>query len=218
VSLKYSKAAVELGKRLVAQLDTGDDLLASWMAHDVAERITLAEQAPDEHKAAARESCAAAISTLWHYRAALPPHLKPLGKLEPVLRTLASLDTDRTKHRYFPQALQEAATADADGTIKEQIDLAVSLDYTARQLVQFALRTAADDAATDAAPWVKLAREAGADTSPEEFVVEWVLQGKPRTSDDERYKADLRRKIEKIEGFIESAKAMIISLRAQTND
>ena len=39
VSLARSEAVIELGKKLVAQLDADDDLLASWMAHDIAARM-----------------------------------------------------------------------------------------------------------------------------------------------------------------------------------
>ena len=130
MSLTYSKAALELGKRLVADLEASDDLLASWMAHDVAQRMIIAEEAADENKTAAQEACALAIGRLWQYRGALPPHLRPLGQLEPVLRTLASLDVTKTTHRYFPPVLREAATADVKGDTKQALEFAINLDYT----------------------------------------------------------------------------------------
>lgn len=161
MSLTRSEAVIQLGKRLVQQLDAGDDLLASWMAHDIAQRIEVAQTAPPEEKDEARNACAKAIFELWEHRSALPKHLRPMGKLEPVIRTIASLDVDQTDHRYYPEALREAAIAEADDATKQWLELAIGLDYSARVLIQFALRSAARSTVSDAESWVRLAREAG---------------------------------------------------------
>jgi hypothetical protein len=111
VSLTRSKALLELGQRLVDQLGAGDDLLASWMAHYVAERIEAAENASAEDRGPAQDACAKAILDLWQHRNALPGHLRPLGKLEPVVQAIATLDLDESDYRYYPHALREGATA-----------------------------------------------------------------------------------------------------------
>ena len=51
---------VNLGRRLVAQLDCKDDLLASWMSHYIAELIDNVEKAPADMRTAAQQACAAA--------------------------------------------------------------------------------------------------------------------------------------------------------------
>jgi hypothetical protein len=89
---------LELGKRLVSQLDAADDFLASWMAHYIAQRINDAEKAPDEARAEATDSCAKAILEIWEHRSSLPNQVRPLRDLGPVLRTLASLDVDQTQY------------------------------------------------------------------------------------------------------------------------
>lgn len=57
-SLERSSAVIDLGKRLVTQLKLGDDDLAQWMAHALAERIKDAENAllrkESQHKAPVR--------------------------------------------------------------------------------------------------------------------------------------------------------------------
>lgn len=206
MSLTRSKAVLDLGKQLVAQLDTDDDLLASWMAHDIAQRIEAAEKAPEKAKAVAQDACAKAILDLWKYRGALPSHLRPLGELEPVLRTLVSLDVDRTDYRYYPQALREAATADADEATKQWLDLAIGLDYTARLLIQFALRSAAHHAASQAEPWVELARQAGADNGTEEIVIKFILRGdETEVEGGNKQNNALRDKLERLKAFSELA-------------
>lgn len=216
MSLTRSKAVLELGKRLVAQLEADDDLLASWMAHDIAQRIEAAERAPVEAKAAAQDACAKAILELWRYRSALPSHLRPLGELEPALRTLASLDVDQTDYRYYPQALRAAATADADEATKQWLELAIGLDYSARLLIQFALRSAAHRAASNADPWVELAQKAGADEGIEGAIVKIILGGDSASDANENEQdAALSDRISRLESVATMANSLARDLRAQ---
>lgn len=216
MSLTRSKAILELGKRLVAQLNTDDDLLASWMAHDIAQRIDAAEKAPTETKATAQDACAKAILELWRYRHALPGHLRPFGELDPLLRTLTSLDVDHTDYRYCAPALRKAATADADGVTKQWLELAIGLDQTARLLIQFALRSAARNAASKAKPWVELALQAGADESAEEIIIKFVLRGDGAAEVDEDMQDDvLLDKLSQVESFANLATSLVRDFQAQ---
>lgn len=215
MSLTRSRAVLELGKRLVAQLDADDDLLSSWMAHDIAQRIEAAEKAPTEAQAAAHDACAKAILELWRHRDAFPRCAGPLEELEPVVRTLASLDVDRTKYRYFPEALREAATADTDEITKRWLDLAIGLDYTARLLIQFALRSAAHRAASRAESWIELAQQAGADEGAERGVVRFVLGDDEGGKANEDQNADLRDKLSRLESLAELATALATDLRTR---
>lgn len=219
MSLTRSKAVLELGKRLVAQLDVEDDFLASWMAHDVAQRIDAAEKAPANAEAPARDACAKAILELWQRRSVLPSHLRPFRELDPVLRTLTSLDPDQTDHRYYAAALREAATADTAEETKQWLDLAIGLDHAARLLIQFALRTAVHCAATDAEPWVELAREAGADARPEDTVIRFILEkdGTARIEQTDKSGQDdaLRDKLSRLESFADAAASLANELRSQ---
>ena len=214
MSLTRSSAVLELGKRLVSQLDVADDLLASWMAHYIAQRIKETEEAPEEAKAAASDSCAKAVLEIWQHRSSLPEQLRPLRDLEPVLRTIASLDVDQTDYRYYPEVLREAATADADEDAKKWLTLATGLDYSARLLMQFVLQSAAHNAASQAAPWVELARHAGAGEDAERTVVTFILE-----NDDagrmSRSEASLKDRISRLERFAGLAQTVAAELRAQ---
>lgn len=212
MSLTRSEAVIQLGKRLVQQLDAGDDLLASWMAHDIAQRIEVAQTAPPEEKDEARNACAKAIFELWEHRSALPKHLRPMGKLEPVIRTIASLDVDQTDHRYYPEALREAAIAEADDATKQWLELAIGLDYSARVLIQFALRSAARSTASDAESWVRLAREAGTGEGTEAPVVRFILE-KDLYGDTVDDNAEWEERLSRIEGFAEFSSGLARELR-----
>lgn len=216
VSLTRSEAVLELGKRLVAQLDADGDLLASWMAHYVAQLIEAAEKASPEVQGAAQTACAQAILELWEHRSALPSHLRPLGELEPIQRTLASLDVDRTDYRYHPPTLLKAATADADEDAKRWLDLALGIDYTARVLIQFALRTAAERAASQAEPWVELARDAGADEGPKSIVIRFVqgVDEEGKTAEDEQDRA-LMNTLSRLENFGRLATSLVSGVRKE---
>lgn len=220
VSLTRSSAILELGKRLVDELDVADDHLASWMAHFVAQRMKEAEAAPDHHaRSIALDNCAKAILEIWRHRSSLPDGTRPLEDLEPVLRVLLSLDVDQTDYRYYRQALRKAATADVEGTSKQWLDLAIGLDYSARMLVQFALRSAAHNAASQADEWVELALQAGADSRHERAVVRFVLEGDDagtvKAEGANTTKSALEDRAARLENFANLAAAMAAELRAR---
>ena len=205
---------LELGKRLVSQLDASDDFLASWMAHHVAQRIKDAEESPKEGRAAATEACAKAILELWEHRSALPDQARPLRDLDPVMRTLASLDVDQTRFRYHPELLREVEMAAADEGAKKWLELAIGLDHSARLLIQFVLRAAAQEATARAKPWVELAASAGANDYAERSVVKFILD----TDDETRESASesaLRDRLVRLESFVGLAKVVIGEIRAQ---
>ena len=63
-----------LGKALVEELglEPGVDTLARWMAHYIAEKITLAKNAHGDEKIKAEQQCFDAILKLWQHRSRLP--------------------------------------------------------------------------------------------------------------------------------------------------
>lgn len=216
MSLTRSSAVLELGKKIVAQLDGKDDLLASWMAHYIAQRIEEAENASAEAKPTAEDACAKAILELWRYRSSLPNPLRPFGELEPIQRTLASLDVDETDYRYHPTILREAATADADDDAKQWLELAIELDYSARLLIQSALRAAAQRASSQAEPWVELARRSGADEGVERAIVKFVRGADEETEADRNgLHAELLEQVSRLEEFAELAMLIASNLRAE---
>ncbi len=215
-SLDRSKAVIDLGKRLVTELNLGDDLLARWMAHVVAERMDAAERASPEVRALAQDTCRQTIFSLWEHRNSLPSHIRPFRELEPLLRTLASLDVDSgDRFRYFLRDPSNEELEGAEVAGKRLLDAAVNLDYSARALIQYLLSTAAKDAAEKAIPWLDAAIGAEADAVLESRIVEFVSGGAKAPGADEVARKALLDKIEKLETFAQLATAVAAELRSQ---
>lgn len=216
MSLTRSKAIVELGKRLVAELNTDEDLLASWMIHDIAEKIAATETAKGKAKTAAEAACANAILLLWEHRDSLPRRLRPFRDLEPALRTLASLDTDRKENRYFASYLRATEDVEPDEPARTWLSLATSLDHTARILISLSLREAAGTAATNAIPWVTLAQEAGTQEEVDEPLIRFVLDPDERIdSESELAIRKMKDKLAKLEEFMRLAAVIADELRVR---
>ncbi len=215
-SLDRSRAVVEFGKRIVAQLKLGDDLLSQWMAHFIAERMDAAERAGPEERISAQDACAQSIYQLWDHRNSLPAHIRPFMALEPLLKTLASLDVDSGRRfRFFPETpAQEELVADVESS-KRALDVAVSLDGAARVLIQYFLAAAAEEAADKALPWLAAAIDADADTVLELRVVEFVSAGISVPGADEVGRMALEDKVKKLEIFIELASAVTSDLKGR---
>jgi hypothetical protein len=215
-SLMPTKSVLQLGKALVVQLKTEDDLLASWMAHYVAERIGEAEDATGDAKVVAEEAAARAILELWSYRNYLPAHLRPFDKLEPIQRVLSSFDTEETDYRYYPAVLREVAPADADEDVKKCLDIAIGLDYSARILIKTFLRTAAKSASDQAEPWIQLVLEMGVDGGIERDIVDFV-RGVNKEDAENQGRIDAVRsdQISRLGTFAELAALIAKELRAE---
>lgn len=211
-----SKAVIDLGKQLVTELDLDDDLLAQWMAHVIAERMDAAERASPEERASAQDTCRQAIFSLWEQRNSLPSHMQPFRELEPLLRTLASLNVDSgVRFRYFPR---HPSDEELEGTVeagKQFLDAAVNLDYSARVLIQYLLSAAAKEAAEKAIPWLDAAIDAEADAVLELRIVEFVSGGAKAPGAEEVARKALLDKIEKLEMFAQLATTVAAEFRSQ---
>lgn len=216
-SSERSKSVIELGKRLVDHLALSDDLLAQWMAHDIAERMDAVERAGPEAPTWLREECAKSITTLWAHRHELPPHLRAFRELEPLIQTLVSLDVDKGEdYRYFGSTLRGAAIDDTEGETKEWLNLAFDLDYSARVLIQHALRSAGSTAVSKTAPWVEAALNAGVDVAAEQIALKLLLDDFYDSAETECIvQKALGDKIDRLERFAKLANTVAADMRKQ---
>lgn len=215
-SLERSRAVIELGKRLIAQLKLGDDETTQWMAHVLAERIHDAEKAPPEDRVTAQNSCAELVFQLWARRYSLPAGLRPLKKLEPLLRTLDKLDASNGPRFRFMH--EPPADVEVEEDVAKMLNLAVKLDDAARILVQYFLAMAAEQASEESKPWIKSATDAVADVTLEARIVNFVDSGLDCSSDDAKFAREtLKNKIQKLEMFASLAASHAADLRATHN-
>lgn len=208
MSLTRSDAVIALGKRLVASLQAQDDLLGGWMAHYLATLITAAETASPEKRAEACAACSAAVLEIWRHRNTLPSHMRPLGELEPILATLDSLGSDPDSFRYHAPTLKSVALAKTEGATKQWLELALGLDYSARALIDAALRAAAASSQNSAEEWVELARQAGGDEGREVALLGFLDPDfNVKGVEVRRQQSDLEDQVRRLRSFAEMANA-----------
>lgn len=204
-SLDRSKAVIELGKRIVAGLKLGDDLTAQWMAHLVAEKISAAEDAPETVRDAAVTECVDVILKLWAHRYTLPPYMRPLRELDPLLRTLNSLGVNEADElRFFarPPSSEELEGATEDE--KKLFEFAIGIDHAARELIRHALSVAAERSIDVVKPWLEEAVKGSLEATVELRISRFVAEGLLDSQEKAKQQAMLDR-INRLENFAKAA-------------
>lgn len=204
-SLDRSKAVIELGKRIVAGLKLGDDVTAQWIAHMVAERISAAEHASEDARDAAIAECVDVVLKLWAHRYTLPPYMRPLRELDPLLRTLNSLGVNRDDELRFFSRLPNSEELDgATEDEKKLFEFAIGIDHAARELIRHALSIAARRSVDVVKPWLEEAFKGSLEATVElrisRFVAEDFLKGQEKA----KQQANLDR-INRLENFANAA-------------
>lgn len=212
-SLDRSKAVIELGKRIVAGLMLGDDVTAQWMAHLVAEKISAAEEASETVRDSAVAECLDVILKLWAHRYTLPPYMRPLRELDPLLRTLNSLGVNEADElRFFarPPTSEELEGASEDE--KELFEFAIGIDQAARELIRYALSVAAERSVSVVNPWLEEIVKGGLEATVELRVSRFVAGGLLKSKEQAKQQAMLDR-IGRLESFAEAAMFLAADMR-----
>ena len=213
-SLDRSKAVIELGKRIVAGLMLGDDVTAQWMAHLVAEKIFAAEDASETVRDSAVAECVDVILKLWAHRYTLPPYMRPLRELDPLLRTLNSLGVNEADElRFFarPPTSEELEGASEDE--KELFEFAIGIDQAARELIRYALSVAAERSVSVVNPWLEEVVKGGLEATVELRVSRFVAGGLLKSKEQAKQQAMLDR-IGRLESFAEAAMFLAADMRS----
>lgn len=204
-SLDRSKAVIELGRRIVSGLKLGDDVTAQWMAHLVAEKISAAEQASETAQDAAVADCVEVVLKLWAHRYTLPPYMRPLRELDPLLRTLNSLGVNEgSELRFFarPPSSEELEGATEDE--KELFEFAIGIDHVARELIRHALCLAAERSVDVVKPWLEEAFKGSLEAPVELRISRFVAEGLLKGQEKAKQQAMLDR-IDRLESFANAA-------------
>lgn len=204
-SLDRSKAVIELGKRVVDGLKLGDDVTAQWMAHLVAEKISAAEQASGTARDAAVAECVDVILKLWAHRYTLPPYMRPLRELDPLLRTLKSLSVDETDGlRFFSRLPSSEELEGAAEDEKKLFEFAISIDHAAREVIRHALSVASERSVDLVKPWLEDAFKGNLDVTVELRIATFAAEGLLKGQDVAKQQAMLGR-IDRLESFASAA-------------
>lgn len=212
-SLDRSKAVIELGKRIVAGLKLCDDVTAQWMAHLVAEKIAAVEHASETARDAAVAECISVILKLWAHRYTLPPYMRPLRELDPLLRTLNSLGVNEEDElRFFarPPSSEELEGATEDE--KKLFEFAIGIDHAARELIRHALSVAAERSVDVVKPWLEEAVKGGLEAAVELRISRFVAEGLLKGQDKAKQQAMLDR-INRLQSFANAALLLASEMR-----
>ncbi len=132
------------------------------MVHHIAGLIHDAEHANCEEKPDKVRLCCEAILNFWSHRYALQIGARPCGELEPILRTLESLDPEAKFPRYARSVSGAVDNEQEKGETKSWLELVDGLDYSAKVLIRYCLTQATETTINKSAQWVALAKAAGA--------------------------------------------------------
>lgn len=204
-SLDRSKAVIEVGKQIVAGLKLGNDVTAQWMAHLVAEKISAAENGTETARDIAAAECVDVILKLWTHRYTLPPYMRPLRELDPLLRTLNSLGVNETDElRFFsrPPSCEELEGATEDE--KKLFEFAIGIDRVARELIRNAVSVAAERSVEVVKSWLEEAFKGNLESTVELHISRFVEDGKQKTQDKAKQQAAIDR-IDRLESFAYAA-------------
>ena len=206
-----------LGRKLVEELGEGPrvDTLSRWMAHYVAELIDAAENAPAGERATSRRRCFDAILELWSYRAELPDGRRPFENLEPIARTLESLDPDSEIPRYYRSVRRTIDDKENGSDTQTVLDFVDRIDSAARILISYALAEAVRSAMDESKEWVALARHAGVDAGFVDMMNPVGSGGGKQPDETERERRRLSEHVERLEAFARISARVTDDLRAR---
>lgn len=207
---------INLGKFFVQELklDPGVDTFSKWMAHYIAEKMVLAEQAPSgKDKKEAEKECFETILNLWKHRWSLASGRRPLENFEPILKTLERLNPEEQEPFFYSSLNHELLELEKDNPdLKEVIaytNMALQIDKTARIWIEFVLNQAALNAKSEKTK-AFLKSAANIHDNDDVTAIQIVLDGDPASSwpdyiDDnfqKKYQIEkLERRIEELEKF-----------------
>ncbi|MDE5437591.1 hypothetical protein KRE47_08140 [Elizabethkingia meningoseptica] len=148
-NLELQEKILNLGKLFVKELklEPGVDTFSRWMAHYLAEKITIAEQSKGTKKKTAEKVCFDVILKLWEHRHTLPSGKRPFEGFEPILDTLSKLNPDREESYFYNsfryQDKEESENYDSN-SVKKWMNIAEEIDKTARVWIEYALSQASN--------------------------------------------------------------------------
>ena len=140
---------INLGKALVEELglNPGVDTLARWMAHYIAEQMTIAENATGDDKIRAEQHCFETILKLWEHRSSLPNGRRPFESFEPIFQTLERLDPENKQPYYFNNIIGNSSehdkTCKVSASVEQWLDVAAGIDRVVRIWLDYVFKQAA---------------------------------------------------------------------------
>lgn len=133
------------------------------MAHYVAELIIDVEKSEVKDRPEKLSKCFDAILKLWEHRYKWPQEKQPFRNIIPVFEAIKNLDPHTDSTMYFHHKEMHAEKIEQEIETNNWLELARSLDYSARILIRFCLKQASQYALDQSMFWTELAGQADLD-------------------------------------------------------
>lgn len=169
--------------------------------------------APETVRDAAVAECVDLIQKLWAHRYTLPPYMRPLRELDPLLRTLNSLGVNEADElRFFarPPSSEELEGATEDE--KKLFEFAIGIDYAARELLRHALCVAAERSVDVVKPWLEETVKGSLDATVELRISRFVAEGLLKSQEKAKQQA-IRDRIDRLENFAKATLSLAGDMR-----
>ena len=207
------KDVVQLGKKLVEELELGDDITSQWMAVYISEQINKSRNASGEDKDIAEKRCYDAILGLWEKRYAMQKGSRPFEDLESIVRIIESLNPDKNSFHYFHSVCSSMPSGIEDTEIKIFLECIKDIDYSAKVMIGRCLMNAAHHATNKYKKWIELVRAANLDDTPMNLLLEFT-----EDSGKEEKRIHLEKQLQRVKNFIEIATVFTNSQRKIINE
>lgn len=146
VNSEIQERIINLGKALVEELGRRVGTPTRWMAHYIAEQMTIAENAVGDDKIRAEQQCFETILKLWQYRSSLPDGRRPFENFEPIFRVLEQLNPENEQPLYFSvpgTSSENDEQSKETNDVQQWLDIALAIDKAVRIWLDYVFKQAA---------------------------------------------------------------------------
>lgn len=144
---------LEIGEAIRKQLGSiaEHDLLASWMAEYLGEKLYKAKRTDGESQEAQNE-LPELIMKLWERRHTLPNGARPLESFEPIFNALSELSQDQPRYR----GLRALPKIEANSEVSKKVGAAIAIDKFSSTLIRHLLAEAVEMIPESDKQWASL--------------------------------------------------------------
>lgn len=203
---------INLGKALVKelQLDPGVDTLSRWMAHYIAEQITIANSTKGKRKKDAEERCFETILKLWQHKTSLPIREKPFENFEKIWNVIERIDPDNKRNFFYNYQIDDHSKLKKNNYVGEKVqkwlDIALAIDEVARVWLEYIFKLAVQSA-TDKKTITWLKNSFFLENNCESLIIIELME-KDLEKDKKAKQKGLQSRIQQLDTFISFSKIL----------
>ncbi len=221
VNLETQKSIIKLGEQLVKELklDPHGDTISRWMAHYIAEQITIAKQSTGLKKRNAEKNCFEAILKLWESRSYFPNGKRPFEKFEVIGEALEKISPNNSAPYYYTE--YNNSKPKRNKKLKSLLDIAKVIDEVARVWLEQVFEEAIKNSSNKG---IKIYLKNALHFKPNNdtmTIVKFLDEGENIDDQNEKLKRkkieNIRSRIDQLEEFFEYSEALKTNFEIELN-